>query len=217
MGNFKAVLFDLDGTLLDTLQDIANSTNFALTGMGFPQHDTETYRYFVGLGREYLALCALPETNRNQETVDRLVAAINTEYARHWADNTRPYPGIPELLDSLAEKKILIAVLSNKADDFTKIAVSQMLKKWHFEQVLGAQSGVPKKPDPQTALQIAREIGVPPADFIYLGDSDVDMNTATSAGMYPAGAVWGFRTRDELKSGGAKVLLDNPLELLTLF
>ena len=219
MGNrgctaYKAVLFDLDGTLLDTLKDIADSVNTALAKLGFPQHDIQTYKYFfVGDGRRAMAIRALPEDYRDTANVDRLAAIIEVEYSKRWADNTRAYPGIPDMLQSLTDKGIKMAILSNKPEAFTKKMVTRLLPRQHFEIVLGAQSSVPLKPDPTSALQIAKRLNILPTEFIYLGDTYVDMKTATAAGMYPVGALWGFRTADELLTGGARELIEYPTEL----
>ncbi|MBI2831058.1 MAG: HAD family hydrolase [Chloroflexi bacterium] len=212
----KAVLFDLDGTLLDTLKDIADSVNIALACLGFPQHELEAYRYFVGEGRDVLAVRALPENRRDPITVRKLGDRIDEEYAKCWANNTRPYPGVTELLDALASKGIKMAVLSNKPHDSVELTVSGLLPQWRFEIVLGASPSVPKKPDPAGALRIAQSLDISPPDFLYLGDSGIDMKTATAAGMFPVGALWGFRTADELLSGGARALVQKPVELLQL-
>ena len=144
----RAVLFDLDGTLLNTLQDVADAVNKGLASLGFPQHSVETYKNLIGEGRDVLALRALPENHRDDETGKKLLDLINAEYAIHWADNTRPYPGIPELLDALTARGIKIAVLSNKADDLTNMCVTKLLSRWHFALVAGSRPSVPNKPDP---------------------------------------------------------------------
>jgi phosphoglycolate phosphatase len=214
---YRAVLFDLDGTLLDTLKDIADSVNIALAQLGFPQHEVEAYKYFVGDGRVALATRALPEDYRNQANVDRLATYIEREYSKRWAIHTKVYEGISDLLQSLADLGIKMSILSNKPQDSTDETVSRLLSQWRFELVLGAQPSIPMKPDPTSALQIANELNIPPAEFIYLGDTDVDMKTAALAGMYPLGALWGFRTADELLAGGAKELIPYPTDLLRLF
>ena len=213
---YRAVLFDLDGTLLDTLQDIADSVNKALSHLGFPQHELEAYKYFVGEGREVLAIRALPEHHRDASTVGKLAACMDEEYSKHWADNTYPYQGIPDLLDALTISDIKMAILSNKPHNFTEMMVSKLLWRWHFEIVVGALPSVPKKPDPTAALQIARRLGIQPSEFLYLGDSGIDMKTATGADMYPVGALWGFRSADELLASGAKTLVEHPSDLLHL-
>ena len=211
---YSAVLFDLDGTLLDTLKDIADSVNSALGHLGLPQHEPEAYKYFVGDGREALAIHALPEHHRDTVTLGKLVTRINEEYSRCWADNTLPYQGIPELLDALTSSGIKMATLSNKPHDLTELMVSRLLPQWRFELVVGALASVPKKPDPGAALQIARRLNICPSEFLYLGDSDVDMKTGTAAGIHPIGALWGFRTADELLAAGARALIQQPTDLL---
>ena len=214
--NYKAVLFDLDGTLLDTLEDIARSMNAVLTNAGFPAHPVEAYRGFVGEGIANLVRRALPERCADERTVQKHVSAMIDEYGRRWAEHTRPYPEIPELLHALTARKFKMAVLSNKMDSFTRDMVKNLLADWQFEEVLGAQPSIPRKPDPAGALLISRQCGVLPEEFLYLGDSNTDMQTAVNAGMYPVGALWGFQSADQLLAAGAQKLIAKPLELLTL-
>ena len=213
---YKGVLFDLDGTLLDTIADIAASVNIALGRLGFPQHQTQAYRYFVGNGREMMAVRALPEGHRDAATVEALLCYIEEEYASHWGDATNPYAGVPELLDALTSRGISMAVLSNKPHGFTELMISKLLPRWRFEPVVGAMPSVPIKPDPAAALQIVQRLNMQPSDLLYVGDSGVDMMTAVSAGMYAVGALWGFRTADELLSSGAQTLINTPTDLLSL-
>jgi phosphoglycolate phosphatase len=210
----RAVLFDLDGTLLNTLQDVAGSVNNGLAKLGFPQHTTEAYKTLIGEGRDVLVRRALPAEHRDDTTAQKLLDLVNADYAIHWADHTCPYPGIPELLDDLTAKAIKITVLSNKADDLTNMCVTKLLSRWHFALVAGSRPFVPNKPDPAGTLQIAKQLDINPAEFLYLGDSDIDMKTAVGAGMYPVGAGWGFRSEKELLSAGAKVVIKKPQELL---
>ncbi len=213
MMNFKAVIFDLDGTLLDTLEDIALSMNSVLLHAGFPQHPMAAYRGFIGEGIAHLVQQALPEGQRDVITVQQNVSYMLSEYGRRWKEHTIPYPGIPELLDALTTREIKIAVLSNKLQNFTQEMVATLLDKWQFDYVLGAQPSIPQKPDPAGALLISSELGIKPEEFIYLGDSPIDMCTAISAGMYPVGALWGFQTAEELISAGAQVFIKQPMEL----
>jgi phosphoglycolate phosphatase len=213
---FKAVLFDLDGTLLDTLQDLSDSMNAALHQLGFPGHDAETCKYFIGDGMEKFAFRALPENYRDETTVVNCTAAMRDEYSRRWARKTRPYPGIPDLLDGLNTRNLKMAILSNKPDDSTKTMVAALLARWKFNPVEGARSDLPKKPDPTLALQICQELDVPAPEILYLGDTATDMKTARAAGMFPVGALWGFRTAEELEAAGAEVLVDHPTEVLQL-
>lgn len=213
---YRAVIFDMDGTLLNTLKDLADSVNKGLEEMGYPTHDLASYRYFVGEGREIMARKTLPEDHRDQVTVDRLVSFINEEYDRRWVQNTRAYPGVPDLLDVLTDFQIKMAILSNKPHDFTEKMAAKLLSKWHFDYILGASDDSPRKPDPALALQIASLMKIEPSGFIFVGDSDIDMKTAGAAGMLAAGALWGFRTREELLAGGARELLEHPIDLLRL-
>ncbi len=210
------MLFDLDGTLLDTLEDIGDSVNKALDDLGFPQHEMGEYRYFIGEGIVTLAARALPEKHGGPAMVEKLLVGIRAEYARRWADRTRPYEGVPEMLDALTVRGSGMAVLSNKPHDFTQLAVTTLLSKWRFEVVMGATPSRPKKPDPAGALETARRMNLTPSQFAYVGDSGIDMETASAAGMYGVGALWGFRPASELLASGAKELIEKPGELLKL-
>jgi phosphoglycolate phosphatase len=214
--SYKAVLFDLDGTLLNTLKDIADSVNAVLARAGYRQYDIEAYRYFVGDGSFELARRVLPESRRNDKTISETVAAIDVEYAKRWADNTVPYKGIPEMLDEITRLGLRKCILSNKAQSFTEQSVEILLSRWLFDIVQGAQPGIPLKPDPTAAKQIAKRLNILPAEFLYLGDTATDMKTAAAAGMYPVGAVWGFRTPKELSDAGAKALAETPGDVLRL-
>jgi phosphoglycolate phosphatase len=213
---YRSVIFDLDRTLLDTLGDIASSANRVLARLGFPQYEVKAYKYFVGDGMETLAVRILPNSHRDTATVAKVVACIDSEYGQHWADSTRPYDSIPELLQALTDCGIKMAALSNKPDDSAKLTVRRLLPHWRFELVLGARSSVPKKPDPAAALEIAECLHILARDFLYLGDTDTDMKTAKAAGMYPIGVLWGFRTANELLASGADALISNPLDLLRI-
>ncbi len=214
---YKAVLFDLDGTLLNTIDDLADSMNNVLKKMGFPQHSIESYKIFVGDGMETLAERSLPENKRDKKTVIECLTGMREEYGKNWAVKTRPYKGIPELLDFLERAEIKTAVLSNKPDDFTIVVVKKFLSKWHFDIVRGQKHGSPKKPDPTGALEIANELKISPPEFIYLGDTNTDMRTAVSAGMFPVGVLWGFRTTGEMIESGAKLLIKKPVEIFRFF
>jgi phosphoglycolate phosphatase len=214
--NYDAVLFDLDGTLLNTLEDLGTSMNRALARLGFPPHRIPSYKTFVGEGVAALAERALPPDNRDEASIKSCVEAMGEEYAVHWMDATRPYEGIAELLEGLIKRNFKLAVLSNKPHAMTTLLVAHFFPKTFFHSVNGARDGVPKKPHPVGALTIARQIKIAPEHFLYLGDSGVDMDTATSAGMFPVGALWGFRERQELLIHGAKALIRHPPELLDI-
>jgi len=210
------VLFDLDGTLLDTLEDLADSTNAALRQLGFPPHPTDAYRYFVGDGVTNLILRTLPEAHRDEPTVARAVDLMRRLYGEHWADKTRPYPGVPELLDALVARGVKMAVLSNKPHESTLLCVDRLLPRWRFHAVIGQSKAVPPKPDLAGVRTIIAQLGVPAEQFLYLGDTNTDMATANAAGMFAVGVLWGFRPADELREAGARVLIARPTDLLDL-
>jgi phosphoglycolate phosphatase len=213
---FKCVMFDLDGTLLDTLADLASAMNGALASLSYPQHRTDAYRNFVGDGVDILAQRALPPHARDQATVEQCVAGMRRIYADDWAVQTRPYDGIAELLDGLSAAGVITAVLSNKPHDMTVKVVDALLAQWSFQRVDGAKPGIARKPDPGSALASCLALGVSPAEVAYVGDTDTDMRTAVSAGMYPVGALWGFRDEEELVAAGAIATIAHPAQLLPL-
>ena len=213
---FSAVLFDLDGTLLDTLADIAHSANRVLSELGFPTHDIHAYRHFVGEGLIVLFQKTLPPEVNADEVMARCAEGFREAYGREWNVRTRPYDGIRELLDAIAARPIEMAVLSNKPDAFTKRCVREYLPEYEFRSVLGQRDSVPRKPDPAGAIKIVDEMDIPAEQFLYLGDTAIDMKTATAAGMYAIGALWGFRSLEELQRGGAQAVISRPADLLEL-
>ena len=209
---YKAVLFDLDGTLLDTLEDLADSMNRTLTRYGLPTHPAEAYKLFVGDGVRHLALRCAPTAGDDEEFARKLVDGMRAEYAKRWAENTRPYEGIAAMLDELTSRGIVMTVLSNKPHEFVELCVAELLPHWRFEHVVGVDEHTPAKPDTTGANRVLDRLGVAPRDCLYLGDTGTDMKTAVAVGAYPVGALWGFRARDELIAGGAKVVIDHPSE-----
>ena len=214
---YSAVIFDLDGTLADTLEDIADNMNRALAGSGFPTHDYDVYRFFVGDGLKNLVTRCLPENARTEAIISACHDRMLAEYHLNYINKTRLYDGIPELLDTLSAQRIKLAVLSNKADPLTQKICTRLLKNWKFDVIMGASNRFPRKPDPASALYIAGQIDILPADICYLGDSDVDMKMAVAAGFYPVGAGWGFRPKEELAMNGARHIIDHPMELAVHF
>ena len=212
---FTAIIFDLDGTLLDTLDDIAFSMNAALAGMDAPTHPTSAYRRFVGQGLDTLARLVLPDARRDEATVKECVAAMRKVYDKRWAHATRPYEGIADMLAALKQAGIRCAVCSNKAHDFTVKMVSHFFGDGAFAMVVGGGK-FQSKPDPEGVLHIAKTLAVAPENIMYVGDSDVDMMTAVSAGMYPVGVAWGFRSKEELIENGAKVIVERPGEIVRM-
>ena len=215
--SFRAVVFDLDGTLLDTLEDIGGAANRVLVEHGFPPHLLGSYREYIGEGVVRLVQRILPDKTHDEAIVQACVEAYKKEYARSWNVHTAPYPGVPELLDGLAARGLKLAVLSNKPDLFTQQCVREFLANWNFGVILGASDAFPRKPNPASALETARQMQVTPAECLYVGDSGVDMQTALAAGMYAVGVLWGFRGKTELQRDGAQVLIARPVELLAWF
>ncbi len=213
---YRAVMFDLDGTLLNTLNDLGNAMNRTLEQEGFPTHPIDAYRFFVGNGARTLVTRTLPESFRNQETIDRCFTRFRADYERHWNVDTRPYDGVPDMLDALAARDMKLTVLSNKPDADAKRCVAELLPDWTFEVVLGEREGVPPKPNPTGAHDIAAHLRLSAADIMYVGDTSIDMHTAIAAHMFPVGVLWGFRPRQELEDSGAQALLTYPLDILDL-
>jgi len=211
---YEAILFDLDGTLLNTLDGIGNTVNRILASRGFPIHAIDAYRYFVGEGLTLLISRALPEDQRDPMTVQACVEAYRENYNRTFSAVTKPYPGVPAMLDALTARGLKLAILSNKPHRLTMKSVIELLPNWTFEVILGQRAEVPRKPDPAGAYEIAERLGIPPAHFLYLGDTAVDMQTAIAAGMFPIGVLWGFRSAEELQVGGAQALIEHPLDSL---
>lgn len=210
----KAVLFDLDGTLLNTLDDIAVAANQVLADRGLPTHDREAYRWFIGDGARILITRALPEDRRTENDIDSCLAAFKIEYGRNWHRQTQPYEGIPRLVAILRAAGTKMAVVSNKPQAFTETCCRHYFPERPFDFVIGQQEGRPAKPNPYPALQAATHLRMPPSDCLFLGDSGVDMETARRAGMFPVGALWGFRRQDELEVAGASACIQHPRDLL---
>jgi phosphoglycolate phosphatase len=213
---FDGVIFDLDGTLVDTLEDIADAMDRVLALEGAPGHTYEEYRYLIGHGIRNLVTESLPAELRSDERVARCYARMIEDYGRNSLVKTRAYDGVPELIRALRAADIPLAIHSNKSDALTRAIVEALLDPADFALVAGARPDAPLKPDPAVALAIAARFGLPPARIVYLGDSLVDMRTATAAGMIGVGATWGFRTPEELMESGAAAVIDAPLELLGL-
>lgn len=207
----KAVLFDLDGTLTDTIDDIADAMNLALRTHGLPEHPTDAYKYMVGNGARKLAERAV---GNRQDCLEVVLDAYQKQYETHNAVKTHAYPGITELLKALNKRGLKICVLSNKPDADTQNVVRHYFPTIRFDAVQGQKESIPVKPDPAGAMMLARELRTDPSDFAYLGDTYVDMTCARNAGMHPFGVLWGFRTAQELTESGAEVLLESPLDLL---
>jgi len=210
----QAVMFDLDGTLADTLGDIVASANHARGTVGLPPIETPRYRRLAGQGVHRLFRDALPPEQHG--LVGPLVTAFRDHYADHAFDTTGPYDGVPALLDALADAGRALAVWSNKPDAATRLVVDRLFGRWPWAAVRGARDGTPIKPDPAGAQAVIEELAVPAAAWAYVGDTDVDMWTGRAAGMFTVGVTWGFRDEDELRGAGAQAIIHRPTELSPL-
>lgn len=209
-----AVIFDLDGTLLNTLGDLRAATNHALEVRGLPPHSMEEIRQFIGNGIRLLICRAMPEGTPEAE-IDAALDDFKAYYAAHIHDRTVPYDGIPQLLTALRKRGIKVAVLSNKID-----SASQQLIEYFFpgktDVVFGEHVGVPRKPDPISCRMVMQQLGVQPEQVLYVGDSGTDMQTAKNAGLYAVGVTWGFRSKEVLLEYGADVLVHRPEQILQI-
>lgn len=210
----KIIIFDLDGTLLDTIADLATATNQALSLFGYPIHETDAYRFFVGNGINKLFERALPEGARSEENIQKIRSEFIPFYNLHNADLSRPYPGIPALLNTLQEKGMKIAVASNKYQEATRKLVHQFFPDINFIEVLGQREGVPSKPHPQVVFEIMEKAGVNASETVYVGDSCVDMQIGKNAGVTTIGVSWGFRPRTELESYQPDFIADRAADIL---
>ena len=208
----RAVLFDLDGTLTNTLEDIADAMNRSLRLHGLPEWPLDAYRYLVGDGAKKLAERAVRDRQK-------LALSVQQEYQAYYQEHTRvktqPYDGVPEMLRALHDKGLKLAVFSNKPDADTKNVVAHFFPDIPWAAVRGQVEGIPVKPDPTGALAVAEALQIPPAEFLYLGDTATDMHCAVNAGMLPIGALWGFHTAEELQSSGARQLVQHPMDVLS--
>lgn len=209
----RLVIFDLDGTLLNTIDDLAASTNYALHLHGYLVHKPKEYRFFVGNGITKLIERALPEEARRESVIMEVRKDFVAYYQQHKTDLTRPYPGIPELLQQLKAEGILLAVASNKYHQGTVELVEHYFGKDLFAVVLGQRENIPAKPDPTIVHEILRQTGIDEADTLYVGDSGVDMQTAANSQIRSIGVTWGFRPRRELEENGASRIVEEPKEV----
>ncbi|MBI5239575.1 MAG: HAD-IA family hydrolase [Elusimicrobia bacterium] len=210
----KAVLFDLDGTLLDTLVDIASCVNLIRAELDLPPHPKDAYKHFVGDGLRELLVRAFPARVLRGPGLRARARRFEELYEEHAMDETRPYPGVARMLDGVVRRGLPMAVVSNKPQRFTEACVDKLLPRWRFAVVRGERPQVPLKPDPTAPLAAARAMKTAPRDMLYLGDTSVDMRAARNAGMFAVGALWGFRGEAELRASGAQALIRRPGELL---
>jgi len=210
----KVIIFDLDGTLLDTLEDIAISVNYVLSKYGKEPIEVEKYRYLVGNGALKLIQDVLPQ--ESEESIKDALSIFEKHYATQYDKNTKLYDGIAKLLTFLQKRGVKMAILSNKPDSFTKLCALKYLRNWKFEAVYGIRDGVPRKPDPAGAFEIMKELHVESKECLYMGDTKTDMITAKSADIDSIGVLWGFREKEELEQNGAKYIATSPADAIKL-
>jgi phosphoglycolate phosphatase len=213
---YQAVVFDLDGTLLDTLEGIADAMNHVLQEHGWPAHPVQAYRRFIGGGMRAQVRHALPASQRQEEMITECLVAYRRTYNRLWQEKTRPYPGIPELLNTLTDKHIKMAVLTNKPQRITELCIQAFFPDETFTVIQGQRDHIPLKPDPAGSLDIAERLRVSPRACVFVGDSEIDIQTAVHAGMFPVGVLWGYRPEQELREHGAQAVIQHPGELLNI-
>lgn len=212
----RLVIFDLDGTLLDTIGDLSAACDAVLAARGLPRHSEEGYRRMIGNGIRRLVERALPESMRDETTVESVRRQFVEYYIDHIDIHTRPYDGIQELVRELSARGVLLAVVSNKFQRGTEMLIRRFFGDTEFVAVFGQREGVPLKPDPQSDMEILRMTGVDPSECVHVGDSQVDMATARAAGVHSTGVSWGFRPREELVASGAEHIADSAAELLDI-
>lgn len=212
---FKGIIFDLDGTLVNSLEDISDAMNTVLTGLNYPTHTYDTYQYFIGSGLRNLVSKALPASKNTDDQIETCFECMITEYREICTLKTKPYEDIIELLDSLVSRNIKLAVFSNKADELTKKIAAEIFPDY-FDAAIGLSTEELKKPNPFEAIEISKNWNLKTEEILFVGDSDIDMQTATNAKMFPVGVSWGYRTKGELMASGAKLVINTPLDLIEI-
>lgn len=212
---YRAIIFDLDGTLLDTIGDLAAAADAALRALGWPTHTEEEYKRMVGNGVPKLIERFLPPQHRDEETRRRAAQLFFSYYDAHKEDTTAPYPGIPALLSALKARGVKLGVVSNKENALTQSVIAHYFPDM-FDAVAGHTLGTPTKPDPHLVNEMRAAFGLAPGEVLYVGDSDVDIETAHNAQLAACGVLWGFRTEAELRAAGAEFLVHSPAEIENL-
>ena len=212
---YKAAIFDMDGTLVNTIEDLADSVNEMLAIHNFPLRSLEEVRKFVGNGARKLLERALPK-NVEKNFIDEALKTYDECYSRHLLNKTKPYAGIMDLLKILQEKNIPLGICTNKQNFAAQIIAEKILSPIKFQKVYGDEKNKPRKPDPTRALEIAKNLKVLPEEVAYFGDTAVDIETAKNANFLSIGVTWGFRPKSELEKSGAKIIINNPLEILKI-
>ena len=212
----RLIVFDLDGTLLNSLEDLADSANWVLEQHGFPTHPVDAYRYFVGDGVRKLIERILPQEERTEARIEQCQQEFVAYYKVHMEDKTSVYEGITELLVELKNRGLKIAVATNKVHIAVKPLMEKYFPEIRFDSMIGQREGVPVKPAPQIMFDILRETGCEPSEALHVGDTATDMQLAHNAGVTPVGVLWGYRPLEELQEAGAKFIIEKPEELLRL-
>lgn len=211
----KAVLFDLDGTLVNSLFDLAAATNYAIGKFKFPAREVKAFKLYAGDGMPKMIERALPPENRNSDTVAKIMPVFLSYYGEHYCDNTAAYSDMPELIEELKRRNIKIAVVTNKDEEMAKKVVKKLYGD-SFDLIMGKREEIPAKPDPTAAIIAMNKLCVKPEECLFVGDSKMDVKTGVNSKAYPVGVLWGFREKDELIEGGAKELISQPKELLAI-
>ena len=212
----RLIVFDLDGTLLNSLEDLADSANWVLEQHGFPTHPVDAYRYFVGDGVRKLIERILPQEERTEARIEQCRQEFVAYYKVHMEDKTSVYEGITELLAELKNRGLKIAVATNKVHIAVKPLMEKYFPEIRFDSMIGQREGVPVKPAPQIMFDILKETGCEPSEALHVGDTATDMQLAHNAGVTPVGVLWGYRPLEELQEAGAKFIIEKPEELLRL-
>lgn len=216
MLKYKGAIFDLDGTLLNTIMDLSDSVNAVLNELHYPLHSYEEYKKRIGHGFRNLIEVSLPAEAVNDELVEKGLQLFLKAYDERYREKTVPYNGICELMADLNQSGVVMAVNSNKRNDYTQTLINDFFPGIPFVAVFGERTGVPKKPDPSTALEIAAKMGVLAEEIVYIGDSSTDIQTGKNAGMDTIGVSWGFRGRTEMEQSGSSFVVDNPIQILNI-
>ncbi len=211
---YKAVIFDLDGTLINTLDDLGDAVNFMLAGYGYPTFPIDDYKMMVGNGMRKLIERAMPPEHQEKAEIDAALAIFMERYNAHALDKTHAYQGVPEAVKAVSDLGLKTAVCTNKAEASAKL-ILEKLYPGCFDFILGQRENLPTKPDPAGVLLVMKELGVTPAECVFVGDSGVDIQTAVNAGAFPVGVLWGFRDEKELRDNGAKEIISDPADLVS--
>lgn len=211
----KAVLFDLDGTLINTLVDLSNAANYAITRRGYLPRESEEFKLFAGSGAKVMLSRAMGETNPDPDVISLIFNDYLNYYSDHFDDETTSYDGVPELISVLKAQGYKLAVVTNKVESMA-VKILNKLYPDCFDVIFGEREGIPQKPDPTAAVMTMELLGVTPTECVFIGDSGIDIQTAVASGAVPVGVTWGFRGREELKSSGAVYIIDTPDELFKI-